>query len=98
MITESPTLNEHPITASSPLSMRQPVITTRLRNENETEVLAFLAERPVHNAIMTGLIHDNGIESKFNRGTSTVVVMSLMSSGRADRPCCICRCAQRRRL
>lgn len=69
MITESPTLNEHPITAISPLSMRQPVLTTRLRNENETEVLGFLAERPLHNAVMAGLIRDNGIESKFNRGT-----------------------------
>jgi len=69
MITESPTLNEHPITAISPLLMRQPVVTTRLRNENETEVLSFLAERPLDNAIMTGLIRGNGIESKFNRGT-----------------------------
>ena len=69
MITESPMLFEHPTTAISPSSMRQPVITTRLRNENETEVLGFLAERALHNAVMTGLIRDNGIESKLNRGT-----------------------------
>jgi uncharacterized protein len=69
MITESPTLFEHPITAISPLSLRQTVVTTRLRNENETEVLGFLAERALHNAVMTGLIRDNGIESNFNRGT-----------------------------
>jgi predicted GNAT family acetyltransferase len=49
--------------------MRQPLVTTRLRNENEIEVLAFLAERALHNAVMTGLIRDNGLESKFNRGT-----------------------------
>ena len=70
MITESPTLTEqHPITAISPLSMRQPVVTTRLRNENETEVLDFLAERSLHNAVMIGLVRDNGIESRLNRGT-----------------------------
>ncbi len=69
MITESPTLIEHPITAISPLSMRPAVITTRLRNENETEVLDFLTERALHNAVMTGLVRDNGLENKFNRGT-----------------------------
>ena len=69
MITESPTLIEHPITAISPLSMRQPVVTMRLRNENQVEVLTFLGERALHNAVMTGLIRDNGLESKLNRGT-----------------------------
>jgi predicted GNAT family acetyltransferase len=49
--------------------MRQPAITTtRLRNETETEVLIFLAERALHNAVMIGLVRDNGIESEFNRG------------------------------
>jgi predicted GNAT family acetyltransferase len=69
MITESPTLNEYQVTAISPLPMRQPVVTTRLRDENEAEVLGFLADRALHNAVMTGLIRGNGIESKFNRGT-----------------------------
>ena len=69
MIAESPTFIEQPITAISPLSIRQPAVTTRLRNENETEVLRFLTERPLHNAVMTGLIRDNGLESKLNRGT-----------------------------
>jgi len=69
MITESPTPIEHPITAISPLSLRQRIVTTRLRNENDTEVLRFLAERPLQNAIMTGMVRDNGIESKFNRGS-----------------------------
>ncbi|HVF44903.1 MAG TPA: GNAT family N-acetyltransferase [Pyrinomonadaceae bacterium] len=36
---------------------------------DETEVLDFLAERPVHNVVMSGLIRDNGLESPFNRGT-----------------------------
>jgi predicted GNAT family acetyltransferase len=36
---------------------------------DETEVLDFLAERPVHTVVMSGLIRDNGLESPFNRGT-----------------------------
>jgi uncharacterized protein len=32
------------------------------------EVLAFLAERPVHTVCMAGLIRDNGIENALNRG------------------------------
>ncbi len=38
--------------------------------EAETnEVLAFLAERPIHTICMTGLIRDNGLISEYNRGT-----------------------------
>jgi uncharacterized protein len=40
-----------------------------LVNDNEAEVLAFLAQRPIHTVTMMGLIHDNGIESPLNRGT-----------------------------
>lgn len=36
---------------------------------DETEVLDFLAERPAHTVVMSGLIRDNGLESPFNRGT-----------------------------
>jgi predicted GNAT family acetyltransferase len=36
--------------------------------DDEAEVLGFLAERPVHTAVMRGLIRDNGLESTFNRG------------------------------
>ncbi len=36
---------------------------------DEVEVLDFLAERPVHTVVMSGLIRDNGMESPFNRGT-----------------------------
>src|ERR1051325_1761974 len=35
---------------------------------DEGEVLDFLAERPVHNVVMAGLIRDNGLESPFNSG------------------------------
>src|ERR1043166_2955718 len=38
----------------------------KLKNTNLPEVLSFLDERP--NVILSGLIHDNGLESKLNRG------------------------------
>jgi len=41
----------------------------RLGDEQEREVLAFLAERPVHTVIMAGFIRDNGLVSPLNRGT-----------------------------
>jgi len=68
MITQPPSLIEHPNLALSSLSMHDPLVTTRLTNDDESEVLRFLAERPLHNVVMAGLIRDNGIESKFNRG------------------------------
>lgn len=40
-----------------------------LSNEDETEVLSFLATRPVHTVFLRGFIHDNGIVSELNRGT-----------------------------
>jgi predicted GNAT family acetyltransferase len=40
-----------------------------LTDRDETEVLAFLAERPLHTVVMAGHIRDNGLESTFNRGT-----------------------------
>jgi predicted GNAT family acetyltransferase len=40
-----------------------------LTNSHEGEVLAFLAERPLHTVVMAGHIRDNGLESPFNRGT-----------------------------
>ena len=41
----------------------------RLTNSDVTEVLEFLAQRPIHTVTMMSLIHDNGIVSPFNRGT-----------------------------
>ncbi|MGA9994921.1 MAG: GNAT family N-acetyltransferase [Pyrinomonadaceae bacterium] len=37
--------------------------------EDETEILAFLAARPVYTVFMSGLIRDNGLTSPLNRGT-----------------------------
>lgn len=43
-------------------------LASELVKEDESEVLEFLAQRPLHTAIMTGLIRDNGLESELNRG------------------------------
>ncbi len=40
-----------------------------LRRGQEAEVLAFLAERPLHTFVMAGHIRDNGLESPHNRGS-----------------------------
>jgi hypothetical protein len=61
-------LNEHPRPAAPSLSMNQRLMTTRLTHESKAEVLKFLSERPMHTVVMAGLIRDNGMESKFNRG------------------------------
>ena len=45
------------------------VITSRLTAAEETEVLNFLAQRPIHTVTMVGFINDNGIVSPLNRGT-----------------------------
>ncbi|MDQ2855128.1 MAG: hypothetical protein M3R68_02275, partial [Acidobacteriota bacterium] len=45
------------------------VSVARLSNQDLTEVLAFLAERPIHTVCMVGFIRDNGFESQLNRGT-----------------------------
>jgi hypothetical protein len=39
-----------------------------LSAEDAAEVLAFLAERPLHTVNIAGLIRDNGMESRLNRG------------------------------
>lgn len=41
----------------------------KLGAEDENEVLAFLAVRPVHTVFISGFIRDNGLESPLNRGT-----------------------------
>ncbi|HXD34408.1 MAG TPA: GNAT family N-acetyltransferase [Pyrinomonadaceae bacterium] len=44
------------------------VSVAKLTDEDRNEVLAFLAERPIHTVCMVGFIRDNGIESELNRG------------------------------
>ena len=45
------------------------VVTSRLTDADKTEVLDFLAQRPMHTVAMVGFIHDNGLVSPLNRGT-----------------------------
>jgi uncharacterized protein len=40
-----------------------------LTGEHQSEVLTFLAERPLHTVFMASLIRDNGLVSSLNRGT-----------------------------
>jgi predicted GNAT family acetyltransferase len=42
---------------------------TELTEEDRNEVLAFLAERPIHTVCLAGFIRDNGLVSPHNRGT-----------------------------
>lgn len=44
------------------------VTIAELADLNREEVLAFLAERPIHTVAMAGLIRDNGLVSELNRG------------------------------
>jgi predicted GNAT family acetyltransferase len=45
------------------------VTVMELTEEERNEVLAFLAERPVHTVCIAGFIRDNGLVSEHNRGT-----------------------------
>jgi hypothetical protein len=58
------------VAAPVPASVRRTAgtATRRVVPEHEAEVLAFLAARPTHTAIMGGLIRDNGIINPLNRG------------------------------
>ena len=68
MIAESLTLNEQYQAVPPSLSANHRLMTERLKHESQSEVLRFLAERPLHTAVMSGFIRDNGLESKLNRG------------------------------
>lgn len=45
------------------------VSVSKLTEQDRNEVLAFLAQRPLHTVAMVGFIHDNGLVSPLNRGT-----------------------------
>src|SRR5947207_1372671 len=40
-----------------------------LTGGHEAEVLSFLSARPIHTVVMAGLIRDNGLVSRLNRGS-----------------------------
>jgi len=52
-----------------PATLHHNCAAVELTNENEPEVLGFLAERPIHTVFMASLIRDNGVESSRNRGS-----------------------------
>lgn len=62
------TLNESPTGVRFSNTEVSSLTTHRLRNQDEPEVLEFLRERPVHTAVMSGFIRDNGMENMLNRG------------------------------
>src|SRR5882762_7513825 len=47
----------------------RPIRIQALSGGHQDEVLAFLAQRPIHTVFMSGLIRDNGLVSFANRGT-----------------------------
>ncbi len=53
---------------ASPHIEEDPMTIRPLAEEDEAEVLEFLAVRPIHTVFMAGFIRDNGIISPFNRG------------------------------
>lgn len=57
--------------AAKPVARRadKPHNVPALTAQDEPEVLAFLARRPLHTVFMSGLIKDNGLVSELNRGT-----------------------------
>ncbi|HWS98644.1 MAG TPA: GNAT family N-acetyltransferase [Pyrinomonadaceae bacterium] len=55
--------------AWTPQDAQDPLSVHPLTDRDESEVLTFLAERPLHTVVMAGHIRDNGMESPLNRGT-----------------------------
>lgn len=67
-----PTQKKDNAAGARPLVPVEPAVLTTYPltdKHDESEVLAFLAERPIHTVVMSGFIRDNGLESPFNRGT-----------------------------
>ncbi len=58
-----------PIMSQWPAWATDKVTVQALTNEQEFEVLTFLAIRPLHTVIMASYIRDNGLVSPLNRGT-----------------------------
>src|SRR5437016_3300458 len=69
MTPQSPKLNEHQAGLESSIYAARPLSAHQLIDEDKTEVLSFLAARPLHTVVMSGFISDNGLESWLNRGT-----------------------------
>jgi predicted GNAT family acetyltransferase len=57
------------VSNSLPFAAAQCSAALPLGNESKAEALQFLAARPLHTVVMSGLIIDNGLQSELNRGT-----------------------------
>ena len=70
MTITNPTRLERPGSAETwaPAGAHDPLSVQPLTGGGEGEVLAFLAERPLHTVVMAGHIRDNGLTSPLNRG------------------------------
>ena len=69
MTPQFPKLNEHRAGVESSIYAARPLSAHQLIDEDKTEVLRFLAARPLHTVVMSGFISDNGLDSWLNRGT-----------------------------
>ena len=67
-MTPSANLRHNPASTGVALAAVSPVTTHPLNKDDQAEVLSFLRERALHNAVMSGFILDHGIESALNRG------------------------------
>jgi uncharacterized protein len=63
-------LHQEPAVVLQPLRFAERSVRLHsLVDEDRTEVLRFLAARPLHTVFLAGFIHDNGLVSPMNRGT-----------------------------
>src|SRR2546423_13650894 len=60
--------NDPPASPTSAFAAARALSSPELTEENKTEVLEFLSQRPLHTVVMNGFIRDNGIDSPLNRG------------------------------
>jgi uncharacterized protein len=68
MIPEPASLNVKTVSASLSFAAAPRLSAFLLSNLEQAQVLDFLAQRAIHNVVMSGFIRDNGIESELNRG------------------------------
>src|ERR1051325_4889868 len=61
-------LQQHVTTSVSGIGAINTMSAMFLNDSSKPEVLDFLKQRPAQTAMLSGLIHDNGLRSDFNRG------------------------------
>ena len=68
MVSQLAAISKLPANISYPALVSTKAVVS-LADEHRTEVLSFLAERPLHTVFMSGYIRDHGLVSPLNRGT-----------------------------